>query len=317
MIHNVRVDDSDAIILQSVESRLKELKVPMNMSPQEKIAATQQVRDYLYSDIVKRVPRVVRYIMAANLETNDVARGLNIALNRHAMDPAFVDLLLQYLGEYNNADDNAIVGAYLCQVIDKFIESNTKASTSTDKKKIAKAKAENTSNDNNDVDNTTIDIDTEQIMHLHKAVKHLLGDIIAVVETRCVNLNSIQSMAVASFIAMDNNDTIYRILEADLPVTASIFDVLTYPGNIIKSALLIEKEKVVKAMSDNQKRFLESLKKWVYNKLDIIPAQQCYIFITSVYGTCMPDANKYYIQLKDCGKQYSNLKTVVNSMSAC
>jgi hypothetical protein len=298
MIQNNRITDSDMIILQSVESYLKSIGTPPSRNPQEGLFVHQQARDFLYSDIVQRVPRVVGYLLSADMETDTVAQGLNIALSKHIMDPVFVNILMQYLSKHSTPDESSLVGAYLAKVLNKWLEQNTKEPEKSKKGE----KTETTSSPN-----------LETVAHIKQAIDQLLGNITQIIATRCGNLTGNQSLAIAACLAMNNNDTIKEVISSDLPITAQLFDVVKDPSNLIRSALLLEKTEIAK-LSTNQSAFVDSLKRWVYDKLNQITTQQTYQFLVYVYGTTKPDVSTKFINPKDCGTQYSNLLTVAKQM---
>lgn len=297
MIPN-RITDSDMIILQSVDSYLASIGTPNSHNPQEKLFVYQQARDFLYSDIVQRVPRVASYLLTADMETDTVAQGLNIALSKHAMDPVFVNLLMQYLSRHSSADENGIVGAYLAKVLNKWMEQNTKEPEKP--KKGEKVEP-------------TPEVSLEPVAHIKVAIDQLLGNITSIITTRCGNLTGNQALAIAACLAMNNGDTIKEIIASDYPITAQLFDVVKDPSNLIRSALLLEKSEVNK-LSTNQSAFVDSLKRWVYDKLNVLPTQTSYQFLVAVYGTIKPDVSTKFINPKDCGTQYSNLLTVAKQM---
>lgn len=298
------ITDSDMIILQSVESYLKNLGTPRSNYPQEQLIITQNARDYLYSDIVQRVPRVAAYLLGADMETDTVAQGLFMALSKHAMDPVFINILMQYLSKTNNAEENGVVGALLAKIMNKQIESKMAETTKTPTKKGEKG---------SDAVKDDKKTDMSDIEHLQKAVNHLLGNLANIVCSRCGNLTHVESLAIAACIAMNNKDTIHEIIASDLPITAQLFDVVVDPTNLIKSALLIDKNSFPK-MTQNQSAFIDSLKRWVYDKLNVIPTQTSYQFLVAAYGSIKPDVSRYLIQIKDCGTQYSNLLTVAKQL---
>lgn len=288
------ITDSDMIILQSVESYLKQMGAPACPRPNEQLMLTQQARDYLYSDIVQRVPRIASYIMASDLKEDKIASGLFIALSKHAMDPIFINLLMQYLMRSNNQNENGIVGSLLAKIMNNYIESVTVKDKS---KKETKDSAP----------------DMKPIEHIQKAVNSLLGSLANIISTRCGNLSYVEALAVAACVAMNNKDTLTEIISSDLPITAQLFDVVEDPSNLIKSALLLDKNDFVK-LTANQSAFIESLKRWVYDKLNYLPTQTSYQFLVSVYGSIKPDVSKYLIQIKDCGTQYSNLLVIAKQL---
>jgi hypothetical protein len=73
-------------------------------------------------------------------------------------------------------------------------------------------------------------------------------------------------------------------------------------------------DKYSKYVSKNQKEFLESLKRWVYNKLNVLTPHQCYNFLAATYQkTKIKRDDKVtevlFINVKDCGTKYANLLT--------
>ena len=304
------ITDSDMIILQSVDSYLKSINIPMAQSPQEKILMTQQARDYLYSDIVRRVPRVVSYILQADMETDTVAQGLNMSLSKHAMDPVFISVLMQYLAQSNNGEENSVTGAYLAKVLTKWLDQNVKMP----EKIMAPPKEGEKEGIVEDVNKPTKN-DIAPVEHLRAAVSQLLGNIQALVISKCNNVTDGQGLAIAACLAMNNAETIKEIIASDFPVTADILDIVKDPTNFIKSSLLFEKTDIPARLSTNQTAFVDSLKRWVYKKLNEIPTQTAYQFMVATYGSATGvDVSTKFINPKDCGTQYSNLLTVAKQL---
>lgn len=298
------ITDSDMIILQSVESYLKNLGAPRSNYPQEQLIITQQARDFLYSDIVQRVPRVASYILGADMETDTVAQGLYMALSKHAMDPVFINILMQYLSKINNPEENGAVGAMLAKILNKCIESKMAESNKVPSKK---EKGADAIKDEKKPDMSDID-------HLKRAVEYLLGNLAKIICVRCGNLSEVESYSIAACIAMNNKDTIDEIIASNLPITAQLFDIVEDPSNLITSALLLKKSDMPK-LTPNQTAFIDSLKRWVYGKLNDIPTHSSYRFLVATYKSVKPqDVSKYLIQIKDCGTQYSNLLTVAKQL---
>lgn len=316
MIPNT-ITDTDMIVLENVESYLKNMGAPIPQNPQEALIIKQQARDYLYSDIVRRVPRIAAYLMSADMESDTIAQGLWFALSRHVMDPVFVEILLQHLAMQNNAEENGITGALLTKIMSKWLEQNFKGEAS--KPKTAEEKKKEAKKDAVVVNTVPVIKNEEQkpdlgaIKHIEYAINQLLGNLAGVVATRCGNLTHTEALSIAACIAMNNKDTIKEIIASDLPITAQLFDVVVDPSNLIKSALLLEKTEVLKN-STNQQAFLDSLKRWVFDKLNVIPTQTSYQFLVAAYGSVKPDVSKYYIQIKECGTQYSNLLVVAKQL---
>ena len=305
-----RITDSDMIILQSVESYLKSINTPMAQSPHEKIVVTQQARDYLYSDIVQRVPRVAAYILQADMETDTTAQGLNMSLSKHVMDPVFINLLMQFLAKKNDGEENSVTGAYLAKLLNKWLEQNVK----TPEKIMAPPKEGETVGTVENV-NKPQKQDVEPVAHIKWAVEQLLGNLQRLIAVKCNNVTDGQALAIAACVAMNNHETIIEIISSDLPVTADVFDIVADPSNIIKESLLLGKNDIPAKLSTNQTAFVESLKRWVYKKLNDIPTQTSYQFMVATYGAAAGvDVSTKFINPKDCGTQYSNLLTVAKQL---
>lgn len=313
MIPN-RITDSDMIVLHSVQSYLQSIGAPITNSPQEKIIIMQNARDMLYSDIVRRVPRLSAYILAADMETDSHAQGLHASLKKHAMDPIFINILMQYLGKTNNREECCITGAYLCKITSEWMEENIKvekpAKTAVDKKgeKVTEVPATPTVNKD----------PLEPILHIMNAIRALLGGLGAYVAVRCNNaLTENQNIAIAASIVQNNKDTLTEILASDFPVTADLFDVpelVPDPSNLIREALLLEQSDIPGKPTTNQQAFLDSLTRWVYKRLNSIPAQAIYSFLISTYRTNSPKIDTKFINPKSCGNTYSNLLAVAKQV---
>ena len=302
------INDSDRIVLNSVESYLQSLGTPLPTSPQEKLCIMQQARDVLYSDIIQRVPRIAAYIIQSNIEEDQIAKGLYTALCKHVIDPVFVQLLMQYLSQRNNAEENGVVGALLTKIMNKLVEDR-RVTTKT-KEVVTEKKS--------DKDKTTVvkpaeEVNMDDIKHIYDAIQCLLGSTASIIATRCGNITVSESIAVAACIVKNNEDTIKEIIASDLPVRAQIFDIVQDPSNIIKAALNLNKADYTK-LTTNQSNFIETLKKWVYEKLNVIPTQTAYQFCVAAYGSIKPDVSMKLIQIKDCGTRYSNLLAVAKQI---
>ena len=297
------ITDSDMICLQSVESFLRERNTPLNQSPQERVIVTQQARDWLYSEIVRRFTRVAGYILQADLETDDMAKGLNHSLSKHLLDPVFVNILMSYLAKENQAEANSITGAYLAKVLNKWMEQNLKPATPTKGKKDSETATEPTEDP------------LAPVQHLKNAVYALLGNMAKIISVKNADLNEGQSVAIAACLAMNNSSTIHEIIASDFPITADVFDIYADPSNIIKSILLLKKDDLPAKPSVNQTAFINSLKRWVYDMLNKIPTQSIFQFLVSTYGGMTSvDVSDKFINPKDCGTQYSNLLTVAKQL---
>lgn len=311
------ITDSDMIILNSVESYIKSRNIPPYISPQEKLMVTQQSRDVLYSDIVRRVPRVAGYLLQADMETDTKAQGLNMSLERHALDPVFIDLLMQYLTRENDPDANTVTGAYLARVANRWIEQNVNKTTKTPPPPVPASKKGDKSTPPSATSESSNDSKDPiaPIKHILYAVECLLGNIMRIVSIKCTDLNEKQSMAIAACLGTNNKDTIRELISSDLPITADILDVYENPSNVIKASLLLDKTEIPTNLTKNQTAFVDSLKRWVYKRLNDLNTQAIFQFLVATYGFASGiDVSTKFINPKDCGTQYSQLLTVAKQM---
>ncbi len=304
----ISITDSDMIILQSVESYLNSIgmKSSINQSPQEKLFLMQQAKNYLYSEIVRRFPRVAAYILHADMEKDNIAQGLNLSLSKHVMDPVFINLLMQYLAKDNNAEANCVCGAYLARIMSKWLDQNVEVS---DKKKVDKKdKTEATSTESGKDPK-------EPVAHIHWAITQLLGNITAIISTRYGDtLSEDQILAIAACLAMNNDNTIKELLYCDYPITADVLDVIRQPEAFIKSAILLKKDDLPGKPSANQQAFLDSLKRWTYKKLNDVPTQVSYQKLVEFYGVIPAKVEKNFINPRECGNSYPNLTMVADQV---
>ena len=303
---------SDVVILNTVESYLRTLGIPRNLAPEDQLSLMQSARDYLYSEIAQRVPAVAPKILAADLETNDQASALFQALTEHALDPVFIDILIKYLDSINrNGYEQSallVTGALLVKIAEKWIKDNTKPVTANKKKDDKKkdGEAEETK------DNCP---DMPKIGHLQEAINYLLGECANKVAMKCGNITYTEALAIAACLASNNETTIVQIIESEIPITADVFDIISNKNELIKAALLLEK-KDFPTLNQTQQKFVESLERWVFDKLEHnATTTQLYNFLTSIYGV-KPDTNRYLINVRDCGTSNSNLLQVVRLMTA-
>lgn len=301
---------SDAICLNTVESYLKTLGTPYNMPPEAQLTLVQNARDYLYSEIAQRVPNIAPKILSADMDTDERASALFLALSRHALDPVFIRILMNYLGTINKEGRNVgaclVTGALLARIMSKYIEDHTKPVTVVTKdKKDKKDDTKEVAPQNNNFD---------EIKPLQEAVNMLLGEAANKIAMRCGNITYPEALSIAACIATNNEYTIRELISSDMPVTADVLDIIQNKSELMKAALLLEKKDFAK-LTQNQQKFVESLERWVFDKLEHnCTSTQAYNFLLSIYGM-RPDTNKYLINVRDCGTTYSNLLQVVRLMT--
>lgn len=289
----------DVNFLDSVETYLKKIGVPADITPQERLIVEEQARTSLYSFDVQCIPRIANKIISADMESDQEARALWIAFSHHVMDPVFVQFLMQYLATRHDAAINGQVGALLSKVLDQFFNEHfdPKESKKDDKKKEELP-------------------EFEEVKHLQIAMETLLAKTASEVQVNCIGLTHPEALFVAACLNMNSKETIKELLKSDLGVTADLFDLMGDPDNFVRGSLKLLKSEVPSKPSKNQTAFLESLKRWIFTKLDGLPQVTCYQYLVGEYGGVKPDVSPYYIQIKDCGTTFSNLiqvaKQIVN-----
>ena len=304
---------SDAICLNTVESYLKTLGTPRNLPPEAQLSLVQNARDYLYSEIVQRLPNIAPKILSADMDLDERAKALFMAISHHAMDPVFVRILMNYLGTLNRDNQNMgtclVVGALLARIAEKYVLDHNKVQTNTTKDKKDKKDDKPTPET---VNPSTVDL--TPIKHIQEAVNMLLGDAANKISVRCGNITYPEALGIAASIATNNSHTLEELISSDIPVTADVLDIIQNKTELMKAALLLEKKDYPK-LTTNQQKFVESLERWVFDKLEHnCTSTQAYNFLLSIYGM-RPDTNKYLINVRDCGTTYSNLLQVVRLMT--
>lgn len=290
----------DVTFLDTVESYLRKVGIPAAVSPQEKLVIYDQHRDALYSYDVQCLPRVADKILNSDMDIDNEARALWIAFSNHVMDPVFTSFMMQYLSSRKDYVLNGKIGALISRVLDKYVEEHMPKEKDKKKK----------------VDSEETAPNFEEIRHLEIAMEDLLGANAAKIAVRCVNVSHPEALFIASCLAMDNKGSLKELINSDLSITADIFDLIENPDNMIKSALTLLKADIPSKLSSNQSAFLESLKRWLFNKLDHTPGGKivCYQYLVGVYGSVKPDVSPYYIQIKDCGGSYPSLLEVAKQI---
>lgn len=297
------ITNADKVVLENVESFLRTQGIRLSADPKERIFQETRGKEALYSEIVRRLSRVCRFILDAD-DDSSAAKALNYALSNHVDDPAFTSVVEQYFRSSGESiEQRGCVGAlftsYLSEKLSKRKPIDTKADKET---KEATKKA-----------NEQIE---ESVVHINACIKNLLGPVVDEISNVTTNLDEHQILAVAAAVAMDCEQTYENILDSDIPVTADVFtpNIVRDPSRLVRAALLMSKDKYSKYTSKNQKEFLESLKRWVYNKLNILSPHQCYDFLAGTYQKTKfkkddKSADVLFINVRDCGTKYTNLLT--------
>jgi hypothetical protein len=293
--------EGSVTFLDSIPSYLKKTGIQIDaMRPEQRLSVLEQARNSLYSYCAQVSPDVAKRILQSDLETDQEAQALMLAMYNHSMDPAFITILMQFLASRNDPSLNGVIGAVLVKVLSQYFETHTPKDK--DKKK----------------DGAQPEINTSEVKHIQGAVETLLGSMADLIVTTCGNMQHEEALAVAACLAMNNDQTIIELVNSNVPIKATIFDqILANPGGIIQGALLLKKSDLPTKLTPVQTEFLNSLKEWLYDMLDKKPegSLQLYNYLVSVYGSVKPDLSPYYIQLKDCGTRFTNLIQVAKQIS--
>ena len=315
-----QVIDSDTIVLHSVESYLRSINCETsNLTAEETLALTSSVRDMFYSDISPRAPRLLSYALDQP-DDCDIAKGIINAYDKHLMDPVFVQILVEYLEKTNDMEEKGFIGSYIAKKISKYLDSEM--ARVKNKKSITKVKpVKKKKNDEEDeiVEDVISEENTkpnvEPIQHLQKAVMQLLKGHTALVLTRVPELTDVQALTVAACVSMNSIETIRELIASDLPITAEVLEMVYDKTPIINAVLTLSSDEYLpNTMTDNQNKFLDSLKRWVYNKLENIPTTTCYGYLVAAYGNISIDSNNYWLKVKECGNQYPHLLQVAKML---
>ena len=309
--HSVMLDPGDHILTENVESLMAKQQVgyPGGITPQQYAYAEEVTRQNFYLDAVPIVPRVVQYIFESDLETDKMAAGLEFGIkNLLVYDPNFLVSLMTYLAQPTiNPNGIAAVGAFMVKIMTEYADRL--------KEEVEKKKGKE---DEADVKNE----EAEGIERLSKNVGTLLRNVVEIVDINCPGLNDMEKLATAAAIAMQNHQTLGILLQNDLPVTANLLDIIRNSGNnkgmnlVIASAFLLEKKDFPK-LTDNQEKFIDSLSTYVFKLINEKgPSEICALFgwIYGTYDCRNVDLEKYVIDPRACGTQYSRLHATIKSM---
>jgi hypothetical protein len=305
---------SDVVVLSPLEKYMESRGVtPSTVRQDEYLYYYEKCRDAFYSDIAQRTSRIVAYINKVD-ENDDKGNALKLALCKHMRNRDFINILRKQLKVENNNVVNGLVGAFICEAVRAYQEECAKldaadAEAAKDaKKKDDKATAPLKSH-----------VDPEIMEMMLSAGRDLLAPYYSYVQSKCINMQDGHVLAIAALLAMGTEETVPAIIESDIAVTA---DILNCPlidndsmTHIVTGVLRMQKADYVK-LSVNQTKFVESLIKWLYKKLDSMMMDQCLTLLVFAYGSCVPTdyAKTCLIQLKDCGTQYPNLRQVAISL---
>lgn len=313
--HNVMLDPEDNILMENVESLMAKQQVsyPGGITPQQYAYAEEVTRQNFYLKAIPRVPRVVQYIFEADLETDQMAAGLEFGIKKLLIyDASFLSSLMAFLAQPNiNPAGVAAVGAFMVKIINEYAEKlKEKAGDAKGKKKEDASDAK--------------DAEAEGIERLNKNVGILLRNVVEVVDINCPGLSDAEKIATAAAIAMQNEQTVGILLQNNLPVTANLIDIIRGSGNnkamnlIIASAFLLERKDFPK-LTENQEKFIDSLTTYVFKLINEKGPTEIWSLFAWIYDIRTVDCKNvnlenYIIDPRSCGTQYSRLHAAVKQM---
>lgn len=317
--------EKDAILtIQSLTSYMAKNQIPKGTNPIESLDIEEMVALPFYRKIVPAAPALMQYILESDLSTDDLAQALDYAYKHHVLvgtkdnKRIFLELLKQDLAQPSaSVGARAAVGAYLTVLLNDLISSNNVISTTPtvveepkdDKKKDAKKKEDKVVEAAPVASTNKPAIDEVTMNAISETISYLLGNTASYIQSEYPTLSDREALAVAAALSMANGYTVESLIELKLPITAKIFEVLDSAGQdkIIKSALYLNKEDFIK-VTPVQQQFIDSLKQWVYGKLNGLVGGGCFGYLIHVYGSAKPQGlNTKLIYIKDCGTAYPNL----------
>lgn len=316
------IEEAAKLTLNSVDSYIKLQNMPAPTSPEEHLYIKQNAKKPFYSKIVPAAPILMQYILEADMQSNQQAIALDYSYKKHVLDPEFVDMLMQYLASANqSAGSRAAVGAYLALCLNDLLEQTTKKIIQVPHIENVKSKdGKSTESVTKMVDKEVVEhaVKPEDVKYITDAVSTLLGSTANWIQSEYPTLNDTEAIAVSAAVCMANAYSIKSLVELNLSITAQLFDMLDNDGQnkIITSALELKKDDFTK-LAGNQQAFIDSLKRWVYGKLNNLDTSTCYQFLVGVYGSTKPtDLSTRLIYVKDCGTSFVNLLQVAKQLEA-
>ena len=312
--HSVMLDPDDKILMENVESLMAKQQVgyPGGLTPQQYAYAEEVTRQNFYFKAIPRVPRVVQYIFEADLETDEMAKGLEFGIKKLLVyDAGFLTALMAHLAQPNiNPAGIASVGAFMVKIINEYAEKMKEKAADTKGKK----KEETTEKDD----------EAAGIERLNGNVGILLRNVAEVVDANCPGLSESEQLATAAAIAMQNEQTVGCLLQNNIPVTANLIDIIRRSGNnkamnlIIASTFLLEKKDFPK-LTEVQEKFIDSLTTYMFNLINEKGPTEIWALFAWIYDIRSADCKNvnlenYIIDPRSCGPQYSRLHAAVKQM---
>ena len=298
--HHVMTDPSDKILCENVESLMAKQQLPTGIPTAQYLYIEEMTRQNFYQEAIPKVPRVIQYIFESDLDTDKNAQGLDYGVKRLLIyDGNFLNTLMTYLAQPNISQAGiAAVGAYMVRIVSDYAAAHP-VEDAKGKKADKDKKADEP------------DTELEGINRINEKLGILLKNVVDKVNINCPGLSDREALSVAAALAMQNEYTIPQLIESNLPITASLLDIIRMGGNneavsvVIASAFLLEKKDYPK-FTENQDKFIESLSQYVYKLVNEKSETEIFSFLTWVYDTTdgrNVKLENYIIDPRACGTQ--------------
>ena len=316
-----QIREDDKIILLSLDEYLAHQGyTPKNVRPDEWIRIIESAGDIFYSDIAQRLTRVIPWINYAP-EEDDRRIGLQHSIEHHMRNPRFVAILMKELYQENNQEANAFIGAFFVTAAESYVSEMKKLDEADAASTIEKTKKEKDGKETKVPEPPKKSHRDDNIVaSMYGAAMRLLSDKYEYVKNTVLGIDTGNALAIAAYLAMNNQYGVKCLLKSNLPLTSDLLEndpkIHVNPGRVIDGLLKLKKADYVK-LTVNQQKFLDTLIKWVYVRLDTLQPSACLEYLRGVYQTSAPaDLVKgNLIQLKDCGPQYAQLSQVTKALN--
>ncbi len=268
------------MVINTVDTFIQSERISIPTNPEQKLRFMKSIGDEFYSEVARRMPRIINVLMIDGPQ-NQFENGLLIAYRGHCMNPRFVEILKMYINAECSTTDKHIIGAFLISVADKYFASHpVKDDKKTDS---TKEKAEI----------------AQKIVHVTNTAMELLSDYMEALDVISPGFEPSERAAIAAALSFENEITIKELVKSDLPVTSEVFKVYPHSDRIMIAALKLKKKEFTK-LSKNGEAFIESVKKFVFSKLNNVEPAVCFRFLTDhVYRSISFDTNEYLLCITD------------------
>ena len=304
------------VVLHSVQSYMESRRIPRAQNPTDNLMQENIYRQQLYSEIAEYMPTCAWIILGKVSKYTPYIDGMREALRNHIQNREFIDICLQYLNGLRDTDapkQRAMVGALIIDLITEQLEiisKQTPAAEDDAKKKDKKDKKDELT----EAESTFL----TAVEPARIAAANLLTGLTESIKEVCPELGEMDRMFLAGCMLMGGSACIKNIYEHNMAVTADVFNIIINDTeafeSILAGALTLE-EAAFQKNGANQKAFKDSLKRWVYQTLNMVNDPiKLHQFLVRAYGTIQPDVQTKLIKLNECGPTYGYLLNVVKQL---